>query len=394
MQAATRSDYRYGLRENNASITAADGAGTAARGRSGKESCRPSPPSLSTHVGQSPAAQFAWAVSACSLPRCSVQPGQEHCAPQQHPREASTSPYGEARGGASITESEIFGAGTPATETGGSDQGGRASAGGDSDCFGATCFEAQHEDFGAAAGSGRGLVRLGWIVGVGGEMLRSRTRFAATFSRAFAGFGAGETSPSSSAAAFARAASPELGVVVGADGASAGRSHAPQSHSSPHSQGFSRPCTGTFVRRGRIRSSRTHPASSERQGPLVSGSRDPSVRSADLARQSHTSSLRPASARNPGHPQRVHARRGPGGSAPIVPLHRHLPCTRFFSRSSLHFSHCATGRPLRATSNRGRSLCRHALERWPLMHAWLGRHQPHGREACSGPELTMRTWSR
>jgi hypothetical protein len=68
--------------------------------------------------------------------------------------------------------------------------------------------------------------------------------------------------------------------------------------------------------------------------------------------------------------------------ADVAPLQAHLPCTLFFCRSSLHCSHCDTGRPFFCTSNSGRSLWRQELERCPLMQDWLeygvrnGLHSP------------------
>lgn len=49
-------------------------------------------------------------------------------------------------------------------------------------------------------------------------------------------------------------------------------------------------------------------------------------------------------------------------------LQSHFECTLFVLRSSLHFSHCETGRPFFLISNRGRSLCPQEDERCPFIH--------------------------
>jgi hypothetical protein len=52
----------------------------------------------------------------------------------------------------------------------------------------------------------------------------------------------------------------------------------------------------------------------------------------------------------------------------------HLTCTCFVLRSSLQCSHWVMGRPFFLISNRGRSVCLHDEDLWPLMqvsHAYF-----------------------
>jgi hypothetical protein len=55
----------------------------------------------------------------------------------------------------------------------------------------------------------------------------------------------------------------------------------------------------------------------------------------------------------------------------VLPLHLHRLCAFFVLRRCRQVSHWETGRPLRLTSNSGRSLCPQWEERCPLMQASL-----------------------
>lgn len=72
----------------------------------------------------------------------------------------------------------------------------------------------------------------------------------------------------------------------------------------------------------------------------------------------------------------------------------HFECMRFVLRSSLHFSHCDTGRPFFLISKSGRSVCWQFEERWPFMHASLecrGKSEGNRTDILGGHGRTRRT---
>jgi hypothetical protein len=176
----------------------ADGAGTLdaaaaakLKGGSAMGACKPSPLWWSTHVGQSPLAQSPCPGSAWAAPRCSVQPGQLHWKPQQHPLATTDSTYADVGTGADEENASRgtlgSGAGVTVAWLPKRESGGSVGVAAD-DAF----LAEQQEDLGiSSSNSETCLLRLGSAGRMVGETLPSRARFFAFVAAAFVIFGFG-----------------------------------------------------------------------------------------------------------------------------------------------------------------------------------------------------------